>query len=427
MKRKYLYAVALVLLFSCQKQNLTNSEKALFDQKSYVIPLEEALAEMYDFFDELSPSKDKSKYRKEQKLTVTTIYFDKAKRKASAVQASKSGDSFDELLYVVNFDNNEGFAVLAADCRIPETVIAIAEEGYFNPESLLIDYTNHSIDEELVDFEFYCPIEDDYYVGVPNGYDFPGMLIHEYAVMQVVGGKECDCGGGGSGTTIAPMLTEEMRDWDQHAPYNYFCKTMLGNQAPVGCVPLALGMIMAHNGVPHNMAWGPYTAPWSSIREYQGYPPPPSSNVGNTLASMLSIIGSASGTIYTQNWGLALPQKAKNYLSSMPGYKNVAIHKSYKYDHTVTPKIINMLRNNKPVFVAAVGMIKILGVWVVNPTDGHAWVIDGVQRSTHFHCVWGWGAGDHNGLYAIGIFNPKYGNDPRDDFKRYFRVITYDL
>ena len=38
----------------------------------------------------------------------------------------------DSLLYVVDFKDNKGCAVLAADRRIPETVLAITETGSFN-------------------------------------------------------------------------------------------------------------------------------------------------------------------------------------------------------------------------------------------------------------------------------------------------------
>lgn len=49
------------------------------------------------------------------------------------IHTKSIGEDPSELLYLVNFDNNDGYAVLAADDRISSSVIAFVESGSISP------------------------------------------------------------------------------------------------------------------------------------------------------------------------------------------------------------------------------------------------------------------------------------------------------
>ena len=404
------------------------------------------------------------------------------------VPSTKSGSDYnglDTLIYIVNFDNQEGFAVLSADDRISSMIIAVTEKGELHPddflaaqnmqEDSLIHYTDTLGIERTLNR--YNSEEDDYYVARRDSSDMIPELIWDYIDGERSGRGGSDYnpgenegggnnGGSNSGSNLpgsngdgngnnwasqsvwvtrqnVPMMLQTL--WDQEddvIEYNRYCPRTLFGKTPVGCVPVAVGQIMAYHEYPSIFPCDNYTINWGAIKTVHPY------GVDSTyiedddaidmLAHYLKKVGRACNTLYLgPGFSFSLSSWARRALEGY-GYRNVENNWHFRKSD-----IINMLDNGNPVFILAVS-----GLF-----NGHAWVIDGYRyqekvvpesgsvtgNRTLLHCNWGWG-GYANGYYAYKIFKPKngayeyeddweeenYGNTTEPyNFKWHFRIITY--
>ena len=405
------------------------------------IPLSDALEEMFSVFD-LLPAPEgglrSTRSAMEEQMSVATIYAHHVG--ASTRFATRSTSQEDEdvpLLYVVNFEGG-GFSILAASTHITESVLVISDEDNFDPNHFLNTNNPFIPCEELgSDFRLFNAAENDYYVA---NYDeigqFIASMIVQFAMYPPIDWDMCPelppCEQPSPAPPtpptppappapwvvvrqVSPMLTWQVATWRQGYPFNARMpiRGMPWNRgsAPVGCVPLALGQIMAFNEIPRHPNWDGRTAPWHQIQQFTRWCPL-NSNAGLAIASMLNVIRVGVNATSTRNWTFATPNRAARYLERI-GFLNVERHIGWNEG-----RVLRMLGDGKPVFQAAVsGLVK-----------GHAWVIDGYMirerggtRQTLLHCVWGWGGGS-NGWYTSGIFNPS-----RYNFTWGFRTITYDL
>ena len=390
------------------------------------IPLSDALDEMFSVF-ELLPAPEgrlrSTRSAMEQQMSVATIY---AHQVGATTRFATRGTSEEEedvpLLYVVNFEEG-GFSILAASTHIPATVIAISNENSFSPHYFSNEGSGFvPCDDLCPDFQFFNAAENDYYVasGDEIGNFIAGMIVSFATSPQWPVVCPYAPGGDFGGTVnhwrtvrqVGPLLQHmNVSRWGQGYPFNAAApkRNVLGGsllftaRAPVGCVPLALAQIITFNEFPRQFnTWNGRTAHWSEIQQFASWSSS-TTNAGFVVATMLKGIGIGVFAIYTRNWTFALPANAGNFLRLI-GYQNVQVHRTYYEDG-----ILNMLRNNKPVFVAAVSGI----------TNGHAWVIDGYMvrernsvtghtQQMLVHCVFGWW-GRSNGWYESGIFNASRG------------------
>ncbi len=132
MKKIYLlpYILSILFLIACSSEQLeinnpTEAPRVDNISKSYTIPIDSALSYLYNYMSD-SNNGTRSSVIKNVK-NVTPIRMKTSKNKLT--RSSSEGDS---ILYVVNFENDEGYAYLAADTRIDDNVIAIIDEGSVN-------------------------------------------------------------------------------------------------------------------------------------------------------------------------------------------------------------------------------------------------------------------------------------------------------
>ncbi|MBQ5614374.1 MAG: C10 family peptidase [Tidjanibacter sp.] len=139
MKRVLILFVGAFTLFSCgvDEVGLEVSDNATPNSaisSQYSISEEEALANLYAFMGEGGDS------RSSDNRVVSTVlpvkYGDLGTRAVDGIDC-------ENLLYIANFENAEGYAVLAGDTRIEDEVIAIIDEGSLEPELL-----NHLVEWE---------------------------------------------------------------------------------------------------------------------------------------------------------------------------------------------------------------------------------------------------------------------------------------
>lgn len=94
--------------------------------ESHVVPIEDALSVLDEF---LAPLRSATRGGERQYAIAGTDVV------ASAA-ATRSGTGVDTLLYIVNFENGGGYALLGADDRIDD-VIALVDEGNMSAEEFL--------------------------------------------------------------------------------------------------------------------------------------------------------------------------------------------------------------------------------------------------------------------------------------------------
>lgn len=117
---------------------------------SHAISQEQALASLKEFLDSSPGEKTRAGIGNVKIGDVFAVKF-----KAAATRAALSKDvACENLVYVANFENEEGFAVLAADDRISDEVIAVTSDGSISEETMLEAMEDVTSEER--------PIVDDY-------------------------------------------------------------------------------------------------------------------------------------------------------------------------------------------------------------------------------------------------------------------------
>lgn len=122
-----------VILSSCSQEELIvevplPSEPAAVSP--YSIPADSALAYLKDFMQDQSDTRA-SEVDHRSIGSITPIKY-----KPHLTRSGAIATDCDNLLYIANFEDEQGFAVLAADTRIGEKVIAITDQGSLSDESV---------------------------------------------------------------------------------------------------------------------------------------------------------------------------------------------------------------------------------------------------------------------------------------------------
>lgn len=410
-----IFFVSAFIAVSC-----TTNEIPFYHDSSSIIPVDEALATLNNAISALE-FQTKSGYFREIAEIITVAKGDII-----------SKGSNEELVYVVNYMDDQGFALLAADRRLPDPIIAIVENGTMDKHLKI-----HNASKKKG-----ASLQDSSSLFIEN-------LLNGYIICNEGGGEggddENDNEGGGDGggnggsggsstwntyATVDPMMRFH---WGQSSPFNMYCPTSSGTTCPTGCVPVALAMILTYNSYPNTLTLNGHTLSWTLMNEAYYYSEGYLHNISpnhygvQDVAYFMWQIGVFCDTFYTSGWSFTFPEDAKDFMQNI-GYTNATKHVGYDEND-----IVPMILAGKPVFIAAISGV----------VDGHAWVIDGIMRQRKgsetrelLHCNWGW-YGSHNGFYASGVFDttqgpvavdPEYGDSNTTgsyDFDWWYRIITY--
>jgi Peptidase C10 family. len=118
--------VALSVI-SCQEDLELNSESGLSNEtpteNSYQISADSALANLNTFLTDTENYATKT-VKSRTVSSITPIKFN-----STLTRAVNENLKCENLLYVANFENEQGYAILAGDTRIEEKVIAVADDG----------------------------------------------------------------------------------------------------------------------------------------------------------------------------------------------------------------------------------------------------------------------------------------------------------
>ncbi len=290
----------------------------------------------------------------------------------------------DTLAYVINFEKDNGFAIIASDSRV-YPILAFSENGTFD--------TNNPIANE----NFLGRIEPymDNACTQTRSISYPGDYTYKIPPVRV-----------------APMLTTTLNQW---SPYNkYVAQRKPG--FPAGCIPLATASIISH--VKETLTYNGHTYNFKAINNGIGgdgslmsY-----SEATDKMARFICDLGIAMKVEFDEEniqtlCGIAEPLREFWNTSCNIMTQTTDNHPiMFKYNDQ---KVVEFLHDSCYIYITG-----------YNPDypkyeQGHGWVIDGcayylnmdmalgknVKTCIYLHCDWGWG-GQGNGYFTGEIFNP---------------------
>lgn len=382
--------------------------RALFS-KSHVIPVSEATEIALNAPDMFADETTRSNDFNPRTIESIGVY---GRTKSSLRSANVNEDS---LIYVFNYADNRGFAIVAADDRIPTQVLAYVDEG-----SLENEVDNPSLQYALEQMQCYVETSIDYF---EQSKDSLLDVADEYTFD--VDAKTTDTRAVNMGTTMTAVNESTVGPlikvtWGQSYPYNMFVPYACtnngtnGGRAPVGCVATATAQLMSYWKYPTSIDWATVCATPKATTSNQ-----------STIASLMYTIGRLVSMDYGCDGSGAQTSDAYNVLYAL-GYKKLAA-KTFDASDALT-----LLKVKLPIMVngCRTKTTKSILWWdKTSYSNCHAWVIDGykevrykitnyridtstgVQKSTtsyanvwYFHNNWGW-TGSGNGYFAAGCFD----------------------
>ncbi len=326
---------------------------------------------------------------------------------------TRSIDAVDARFHIINFTDNQGFAIISADSRTT-SVYAYSSEGNINIEDAV---ANTGIGEFMnCAEEFYINEIEQYGKGPIKPIEPDSSLIDlMIQVPVIVDGIECVQRQITTYDNQGYLLTTA---WHQSWPYNSFCPTYINNNGITkhyyaGCGPIAMSQIMTYHG--HPSSYGEYYFNWNNIRS--------SSNVSpndTCKARLVRIAGIVSNATY-------LPEGTSTTITNM---KSAFQQMGYTTSQVKTmgsntiQDIKSGIASHQPLYFRGTD----------NESDeGHAWVVDGYNSTKYqtvyyyayfpypeyktvtnsekiyYHCNFGWGESG-NGYY-LNVYENIYGRN----------------
>lgn len=394
-KIKLIFAlfVSILCLCSCESAMNRDEQSEIDCAQKEVSISESAVDAVLSFVKEVYPQKYKTLSSTKEVLKpefITNVSYEKSK--FFAPTANNTSRELDTLLSIINFGDNEGFAIVSTK---DNQILAVTENGNLTIDDLTMDYTTEDFENNPK------AVISNYisnYIVVPPGPMVPADSINMgYAVH----------GPWVTETQIHPLVQLKLHQGD---PYNSYCPKKDGQLCPTGCAAIALTQMMSVNKYPTSA--GGINITWNRILEQY-----PAALIKKSLALWIKAIADECKTEYAVDQSGAAIDSVMLCLRSFPRYTNVHIKMSPGYED-----IYPMLVNTTPVLFAS---------WDLQEnnntidTIGHMWVVDGciyqkqrIQLYDHnnvltgeiydtrdyVHCNWGWG-GNCDGYYITNVFN----------------------
>ena len=359
-----------------------------------------------------------------------------------------TGGLTDTVLYIVNFKDNNGYAVLSAMTSAANPVFCVTEAGQISPEDFM------AADEYL---QSISPIDEpvDYITDDPYFNDMGKIFVPAAILSKIYSGDltiklpddEEEDGGNEQHTRlydtvvvskVGPFLETK---WMQRSPFNDFLNNP---DIPAGCVAIATAQILAYNEIAPKDSFDGHPYDWDLMKtvynyrdiNYKGSP-----EAQKLVSAFSKEVGKRENCRirYRKKGSYGYDDGAKRPFKNY-GYKNV--HKYINFNKRTKEQVINQINRGLPVYI---------GAWDAR-FNGHSWVIDGLfvrniyyastgklkEQQKMFHCNWGWN-GTSDGYYIQGIFDTSERIDedeidtaPSDNYNPgnyvwHYRPITYSL
>lgn len=380
----FMMSLALMAIFviSCTNDNLMEDVNDIrVESPSHRLTAEQAGQNALDFV---------KKFKTETRAGRTDLKISEIKAIGNNNEVTRSNGSvcFDSLFYVVNFADNQGFVIAAADDR-DETIFAYVEEGNYEEET-----TNNGFDEFM---DALCSLQtsrgiqrfdtqEEFMVIDPNEGDANRFYLFE---------------------VMSPLLVTKWGQWT----YNTYCP----QNTPTGCVPTAISQICSFLNEPDTIRWsqnfesGQSRIDWdrivnecSSFSWGNVY----SADLRNQIAHLMRFWGVVFSAKYNSN-GTSV--NSKTAISKIRDY---GINATNLTNYNVENVMNDLKKSNRIVYMHGRDEAD---------DSGHAWVVDGYIHEIrngrgyiYIHCNWGWG-GRNNGYFLGSVLNAGEGPVYNDD------------
>jgi len=376
----------------------------------HAVPIDQALGELDDLLGVI----DGQGTRAGGVRTVAQVQTLHAQALALTRSAGEPGEQPENLLYVVNFEDDAGYAVLGADDRLP-AVLAVTDEGSLTTEELVRAANGQTAPEEFT---------------------FPNEMLMNYVSgiggIGGIGGGGIGGGGigGGGGIPTGPITD---LGWQQGPVDITFTGNTVDEWKPVEYT-VAAAQLFCSNKIIRDAApevIGDYRIRWDLIQKTINDPKLLNESNNPTqealaVAYLIRACGRGLG-MNIGDYGLQNSScnytKIKGFISDY-GYMGADKH-TFRFKYVRT-----MLWDRKKAVIVRGDGKKLLE----NGKAHHAWLADGwlyrtrnqyanfsdgskrkigTQEQTLMHCNFGW-KGTADGYYAIGMFNTLSGRVDRE-------------
>lgn len=405
MKKLLLLFVSLVAFCSCDNEEFdftapveAQSEIAV---DSFYVSFEEALAQAEKMLAGTTATRASATKRK-----VANHHEYVANRNTRA-----TGDDVEVRFHVINFEDNQGFALVSADSRTTP-VYAYSETGNLDIEDATEntgfgDFMDAATEYYIAEAEWTDP-DNPLLPTDPNNQILPitpvptNPILH-LPIVELDGERyywdSWEVVSQNSAGRIVPVI------WGQGWPYNFYCDSLetennyLGNRYAVGCGPLAVGQILSVYRYPISLDNNIFN--WNKIMLSNSYNETYTDGVtcsegAMATAYMLRAIGENMNAVYGEETSVTI----NNIYSTLRNLKYNFAANEYRYTD-----MINSLNSNYPVIICGLDSYGFFG--------GHAWVVDSHQKvdeyetyyhsyepydvafrnevigERYFHCIWG--------------------------------------
>lgn len=450
MKKSNLLLVLLLYLAitSCARLDtpVVPEDSAIPPMTSTFVTEEMAISEVEEFLKNFDPG------TKSGSRTIAEIY-PSGSMPATRSESDSSGVEMTEpFVYIVNFTNDEGFAIVSGDTRM-SPILAITDHGNLE-QGEVIDGPGTIAMLANIDVDYRMavglPVENpdgglDYPIGITNNgvYVYPGGGETYGGNNQTIKDNFITIGGGNP----LPDITYSYSEWKDYTkrgelvgcewgqsidPYNRFTYTSDGKKTHAGCVATAVAQIMYYWGKDFSMDG--YTFDWDlmhkHIASYNRY-----ESAYDMIGELFLKLGLPKNLDmdYRDDGSYAYDKNVPRTFVNC-GYASGGNNESYNYD-----RLYNKISAG-PAYISGCSkktVKKFLGITVKTTySGGHAWVIDQVltQSRTKFtytdgiltdtatqyrhlvHCNFGWDSNNSsNGYYFSAQFDTNKGPVTRAD------------
>lgn len=404
----FFLTIFLSLLCACSQEDLSvpdfDNQSSDAGKETTEITLEEARAELISLLADIDRQTTRSGGFGHRIISNSYVaHF------GATVTRSDSVDG--ELpFYVFNFENEEGFAIMSSDNRLP-SLIALASDGSLN-EGDSIDNPGFEIFmEALGDWIITPPGTGGPGSGLlPPGDPKPGVddslpTYYHYSAWQ---------------NTVYPQGGLCFVKWDQSYPYNNNCPIKNGSSTVTGCVATAVAQLMSIYKYPTSYKGKSYD--WDAMTAYK-YGHLCSRSAMIDMAHLMANLGTKENL--DMEYGI---EASAAYPNNIPRtLKNFGYSKSGSLVTYSTTSIVNELKSGFPVLVGG----------YTKENVGHRWLAHGLlvrsrerqTRSTINHYIlstdtvyeyyilnnWGW-SGYADGYFLSEVFDLYRGQSFGDNY-----------
>lgn len=313
------------------------------DGQSPIISQEEAISIADDFLGKNSLSKSSSAI----KCEVIT-------RQLPSISKSRAID-IDTMMYVLNYGDGDGYALVCADVRVSNQMLAFSETGNLDANSdnpglqLFMGMADDYISANIYEIESKRDSLEEVIadkLGIETENNPEGKQLSKSSTLE-----RYKCTIVSSSTTVRDYGKVEpliKTSWGQDAPYNQKC-----GGSSVGCVPIAVSQILAYWRCPN--VYNRITLDWNTI--INGYHKDP--DYQDKVSTFISLVRTSLNTKGTST----------NIHQALKFFRNMGCStQSQMYDYKYE-KVTAALNQGIPVYIR--------GNKDSNHGDGHAWIAHG--------------------------------------------------